>query len=300
MTLGKLNQTKCKIYLAFCKLICYSKITSEGTWKLAFLRNSRREFREGTKKVSEENENMLFKKKNQIKDERIEKETNKVVRPVFYLFSAALLAGLIVKLVLGEPWQNFVLEILCLVPSWGYLLVKGISQGVLWLKEKDEALCSIWDEIASKAYMTGFWILTVGQLIYMYYVLGVVMQDGISWCMEMNWELVYLTTNLIPALIISIFSVKKGWLVWGSKKREVTGKKEFAKRTVLGALMFGVLMGLPDVFKEGGLRLETVLMMLGMGAAWGILFYFAMIAVVKISEKNADKSVKEKESESEE
>ncbi|MBP3610664.1 MAG: hypothetical protein J6J42_10050 [Lachnospiraceae bacterium] len=243
---------------------------------------------------------MLFKKKNQIKDERIEKETNKVVRPVFYLFSAALLAGLVVKLVLGEPWQNFLLEILCLVPSWAYLLVKGSSNGVLWLKEKDEALCGIRDEIASKAYMTGFWILTTGQLVYMYYVMCVVMADGIRWCMEMNWELVYLATNLIPALIISIFSVKKGWLVWGSKKREVTGKKEFAKRTVLGALVFGVLMGLPEVFKEGGLRLETVLMMLGMGAAWGVLFYFAMIAVVKISEKNADKAVKEKEEESEE
>ena len=69
---------------------------------------------------------MLFKKKNQtqVKDERIEKETNKLMTPMFYLFSAGLLACLVLKLVLREPWYNFVLEIACLVPAWGYALVK--------------------------------------------------------------------------------------------------------------------------------------------------------------------------------
>ena len=36
------------------------------------------------------------------------------------------------------------------------------------------------------------------------------------------------------------------------------------------------------------------------GAVWGILFYFAMLAVIKIAEKNADKAVKEKEESNEE
>ena len=244
---------------------------------------------------------MLFKKKNQnqIKDERIEKETNKIMPAIFWLFSAGLLASLIVKLVQGEPWYNFILEILCLVPSVGYMLVKRISNGVLFLKEKDEALVSIRNEIMSKAYMVAFWILTTGQLIYMFYIMGVLMQDDIVWIKEMTWLVVYLGIDFVTSLIVSIFTVKKGWMVWGSKKREVTGKKEFAKRTAGGALLFGVIMGAVDIL-ENGFSIQTIIMVVGTGAFWGIAFYFIMIALVKISEKNADKAVKEQEERSEE
>lgn len=242
---------------------------------------------------------MLLKKKNQIKDERIEKETNKIMPAIFWLFSAGLLASLIVKLVLGEPWYNFILEILCLVPAWSYALVRRISNGVLFLKEKDEVLLSIRNEIMAKAYMVAFWVLTTGQVIYMFFVMGMLMQDDIAWIREMTWLVVYLAVDFITALIISIFTVKKGWLVWGSKKREVTGKKEFAKRTALGALMFGVMMGVLDIL-ENGFSVQTIVLTIGAGAFWGILFYFAMLAVIKISEKNADKDVKEKEESNEE
>ena len=244
---------------------------------------------------------MLFKKKNQnqIKDERIEKETNKIMPARFWLFSAGLRASLIVKLVLGEPWYNFILEILCLVPSVGYMLVKRISGGVLFLKEKDEALVSIRNEIMSRAYMVAFWILTTGQLIYMFYIMGVLMPDDIVWIKEMTWLVVYLGIDFVTSLIVSIFTVKKGWMVWGSKKREVTGKKEFAKRTAVGALFFGVIMGVVDIL-ENGFSMQTIIMVVGTGAFWGIAFYFIMIALVKISEKNADKDVKEQEERSEE
>lgn len=242
---------------------------------------------------------MLFKKKNQIKDERIEKETNKIMPAMFWLFSAGLIASLVVKLVLGEPWYNFILEILCLVPAWGYALVRRVSNGVLVLKERDEVLLSIRNEIMAKAYMVAFWVLTTGQVIYMFFVMAVLMPDNIAWIREMTWLVVYLAVDFIIALIISIFTVKKGWMIWGSKKREVTGKKDFAKRTVLGALMFGVMMGVLDIL-ENGFSVQTILMVVGTGAFWGILFYFSMLAIIKISEKNADKAVKEKEESNEE
>ena len=242
---------------------------------------------------------MMFKKKEKVRDERIEKEESKLVAPVFYLFSAGLLISLVVKLVMGETYQNFLLELCCLLPSWGYALVKGGTLGVLWMKEKDEALCSIRNDIMKKAYMIAFWILTTGQLIYMYFVADYMktmgLPENITWTKEWTWSVVYLLIDLVPAAIISVYSLKKGLLVWGSKKREVTGKKEFAKRTVMGALLFGVLMGLPELFVDGVFQPRTILVMLGMGAAWGIPFYFLMMAFIKISEKNADKAVKEEE-----
>lgn len=243
---------------------------------------------------------MLFKKKNQMKDERIEKETNKLMTPMFYLFSVGLLASLIVKLVLKEPWYNFILELLCLVPGWGYALVKRIGNGVLFLREKDEVLLSIRDGIMAKAYMLMFWILTVGQLLYMFFVLYALMPEDVIWVRGMTWLVVYLAIDLIPAFIITIFSIKKGWMVWGSQKREVAGKKNFVKSTIVASLFFGLVMGVPQLFVDGIPWTKAVMTIIGSGAAWGIMFYFGMLAVIKISEKNADKFVKEKEESNEE
>lgn len=244
---------------------------------------------------------MLFKKKNQIKDERIEKESNKLTAPMFYLLSAELLVCLIVKLLLGEPWYNFVLEIACLLPAWGYVLVKRAQNGILVIKEKDEALLSIRNAILSKAFMISFCVIIVGELIYMFAITdflnleGIVHSDAEILTRENIWLFVYLAVWFVPALIFTIFTLKKGWLIWGSKKREVAGKKEFGKRVVIGSLFFGLIMGLPELIANGIFQVKGWLMILGMAAMWGILFYFTMLGMMKFSEKNADKAVEEQE-----
>lgn len=251
---------------------------------------------------------MLFKKKNQtqVKDERIEKETNKLMTPMFYLLSAGLMACLVLKLVLGEPWYNFILEILCLVPAWGYALTKRVQSGILVMKEKDDALISIRDAIHSKAFMISFWVIIIGEVLYMFAMTdyfsryGIIEPEEVSWPREMTWLVVYLAVWLVPAIIVTVNTLKKGWMVWGSKKREVTGKKEFGKRVAIGSLFFGLIMGLPELIANGIFYAKGWLMILGMAAMWGILFYFAMLGLIKLSEKNADKAVKEQEEHDEE
>ena len=251
---------------------------------------------------------MLFKKKNQaqVKDERIEKESNKLMTPMFYLFSAGLFACLVVKLVLGEPWYNFILEIACLVPAWGYALVKRAQSGILVLKEKDDALLSIRDAINSKAFMISFWVIIIGELFYMFAMTdyfsryGIIKPDEEGWTRELTWLFVYLAVWFVPAIIITVGMLKKGWMIWGSKKQETVGKKAFAKRVVVGALFFGLIMGVPELIANGIFYAKGWLMILGMAAGWGILFYFAMLGMIKLSEKNADKAVKEQEGADEE
>ena len=251
---------------------------------------------------------MLFnkKKQTQVKDERIEKETNKLMTPMFYLFSAGLLACLVLKLVLREPWYNFVLEIACLVPAWGYALVKRAQSGILVMKEKDDALLSIRDAIHSKAFMISFWVIIIGEVLYMFAMTdyfgryGIIEPDEVSWPREMTWLVVYLAIWLIPALIVTVNTLKKGWMVWGSQKREVTGKKAFGKRVIVGSLFFGLIIGLPELIANGIFYAKGWLMILGMAAMWGVLFYFGMLGMIKLSEKNADKAVKEKEESNEE
>ena len=251
---------------------------------------------------------MLFKKKNQpqVKDERIEKESNKLMTPMFYLFSAGLFACLVVKLVLGEPWYNFVLELACLVPAWCYVIIKRAQSGILILKEKDDALLSIRDAIHSKAFMISFWVIIIGEMFYMFAVTdyfsrySVIHQDAEIWTREMTWLLVYLAVWFVPAIIITVGMLKKGWMVWGSKKREVTGKKEFGKRVIIGSLFFGLIMGVPELIAHGIFYWKGWLTIVLTGAVWGILFYVFMLGMIKFSEKNADKLVQEKEESNEE
>lgn len=251
---------------------------------------------------------MLWKKKNQhqVKDERIEKESNQLAAPMFYLFSAELLACLIVKLVLGEPWYNFVLELACLAPAWSYVLVKRAQNGILVLKEKDDALLTIRNAILSKAFMISFFVIILGELFYMFAVTDYFSPDGVVnsaeeiWTREMTWMLVYLAVWFVPALIFTIFTLKKGWLIWGSKKRETVGKKAFGKRVVIGSLFYGLIMGLPELIKHGIFYAKGWLMILGLSVFWGVLFYFAMLGMIKYSEKKADKAVKEQEGADEE
>ena len=153
---------------------------------------------------------MLFKKKNQnqIKDERIEKETNKLMTPMFYLVSTELLACLVLKLVLQEPWYNFILEIFCLVPAWGYALIKRAQSGILVLKEKDDALLSIRDAIHSKAFMISFWVIIIGEMFYMFAVTdyfsrySVIHSEEEIWTREMTWMFVYLAVWFVITFLL--------------------------------------------------------------------------------------------------
>lgn len=249
---------------------------------------------------------MLFKKKNQIKDERIEKESNKAMTPMFYLFSVGMLASLVLKLVLSEPWYNFTLELLCLVPAWVYVLVKRVQNGILIIREKDDALLSIRDAIMAKAFSISFWVIILGELIYLLAVTDLMNPEVIHaadaeiWTREMTWMVVYIAIWFVPAIIITVRTLKNGWMIWGSKKREVAGKKEFGKRVIIGSLFFGLFMGVPELIANGIFYWKGWVMILATGATWGILFYFMMLGMIKFSEKKADKLVQEKEESNEE
>jgi len=101
-------------------------------------------------------------------------------------------------------------------------------------------------------------------------------------------------------LIYSIAAIKNGWLIWGSKKREMEGKKNFKVRVVISSLFFGLFTGFLFLFKDGAFQPKGILWILGMGISWGIMFYFMFIGMMKVAEKRADKKVEEKENSVEE
>lgn len=221
---------------------------------------------------------MIGKKEKRRPDERIEKESNVLAAKMFYVITPLLVISLIVKLVCRLPFQVYVLELLCLLVSVGYFFVQEIGKGILLVREKDEALLEIHRAVLSRAFMIDFWLLIVGELVYIYAV------KDYFW-----WVLPYMAAWLLPGLVITIASIRQGWLVRSVKKQEKGGKKNFLVSVIIGAAMFGILSGFPEFYHDGAFHAEGLLYMLGMGAGWGILYYFAMSGFIRKSEKRADK-----------
>ena len=231
----------------------------------------------------------MWKRKNQPMDERIEKESNRLSAKMYYLMSALTIVAIIVKLWYKVPVYVYALELISLATSGIYAIVSELKYGILFLKDKDEELLSIHHKVLSKTMMISFWIIITGEFFFIFVVPGYI-----------EWVELYFVVWGVPAIIQSFFSIKNGWLIWGTKKKEKVGKKDFGNRTVIGAFFFGLVMGLPMLFQDGAFHPEGLLWVFGMAAGWGIPFYLIMMGLMKVSEKMADKKAEKKEIEDEE
>lgn len=223
------------------------------------------------------------------KDERIAKESNKLSAKMFYVITVATVALLIIKLACKLPVYVYLVEIIALVASILYVLVGELKKGILFVREKDEELQSIHEAVLTNGMMTSFWIVIVGEFLFMF------LAKEYLW-----WTLSYLAIWFVPALVITIASIKNGWIIWGSKKRETEGKQNLKIRVAIGALVYGVIVGGSFVYEDGVFHPEGILWVLGLAAFWGIFFYGGMSLVMKVSENKADKKLEEKEKEIEE
>lgn len=226
---------------------------------------------------------MFWKKEKKVVDERIEKESNKFVAKMYYLITALTVISLTVKLACKLPLYVYTLEIIALVASVVYFLVSEVRNGILFVKNKDEELLNIHYGILAKAEMIIFYIIIIGEFFYLF-IAGKyffwVLSDFVIW--------------MIPALIQTVVSIKNGWFIWGSKQKEEKGKKDFKKRVIMGSLFYGIIAGFPTLYSSDGVfQPEGILRILGLAVAWGIPFYFIMVALMKISEKKADKKLEE-------
>lgn len=230
--------------------------------------------------------NLIRKRK---PDERLEKEGNVLAAKMFYVITFLLLVSLIVKLVCKLPFQVYALEVLCLLSSGIYFFVQEIRKGILGVRKKDEALREIHRSVLSKAFMIDFDLLIAGELIFIY-----VVKDYFIWVLS------YVVAWVLPGLVITIASVKKGWLIRAGKEQRKKGQRSFLVRVILGSLVYGILMGFPDLYHDGAFHAKGILSILGLGAVWGVLFYFGMILISRLSTKHADQRLESAENNNEE
>lgn len=224
-----------------------------------------------------------------MKDERIMKESNKLSAKMFYVMTVATIVLLAVKIGCGVHWPVYLVELIALAASLLYVLGSELQKGILFVRKKDEELQSIHEAVLANGMMTSFWVVIIGEFIYMFLAEEYFL-----------WTLSYLAIWFVPALVITIASVKNGWMIWGSKKRETEGKQNLKIRVAIGALVYGIIVGGSFVYKDGVFHPEGILWVLGLAAFWGIFFYGGMTLFMKASENKADKKLEEKENEIEE
>lgn len=235
----------------------------------------------------------MFKRKPKVVDERIEKESNKLSARMYVLMLVLTNACLIFKITKGLPFYLYALEIIIELTMILYFLVKESQSGILFMNKRDEATQTLHEGVLAKAFNIAFNIVVEGEFLLMFGLL--------IWAKEyFFWVLSYLVIWVPAALIITVLSIKRGWLVWGSKKKEQEGTKAFGKRVVFGSLGYGCFMSVFFMIMTGEISLKLLALIPIMAAMWGIPFYFIMLLFVKKAEKQADKQLEAVEYGSEE
>lgn len=214
-------------------------------------------------------------------DERIEKERNHFLTKLYPWQLGLLTILLILKLLAHAPLYMYILDMVTLSASIGYVVIALTVRGLLFHPCVDEQMRMNRDKIFTNGFAILFGFLVYGEFI-LYQLHPVANLYLYS----------YLIVWFIPALVATIVMLKKGWFVWGTTKRKEEGMKGFRKRVMIGALFFGAFVGKDFLVSDGVFHVTGILWVLGLTLMWGVLFYFTMKACLNISEKNADKLVK--------
>ncbi|MBQ8823252.1 MAG: hypothetical protein IJZ82_11465 [Lachnospiraceae bacterium] len=223
------------------------------------------------------------KKKTQVMDERIEKESNGLASKLFYVQTMLVALLLVAKLLAKLSWKAYLLEMICLVVGGGFVLISEIRKGIFLLKDKDAALTGIHEGVLAKGYSLEMALLLFGELVFMYTLPE-----------YRTWLIGYFGAWVVPALVFTVVSVKKGWIQWGSKKRQLEGKQNLKKRVAIGAFAFGILMipsQLPMWLVDGTVTFMEILIVPLEMVLFGVLFYIMFTRMVDKGEKRANSDV---------
>lgn len=211
------------------------------------------------------------------KDERILNEYNKIASKMFWVITLLLFILMTYKIFTGKGIELYVIELLCFSISIPYVLITKLVRKILFVKNPDKYLKSISNGIYTSGFMIDVWIILIGGFIL------ITIDDG-----HTNLYSLYILVFIIPSLILTIYSIKNGWLIWGGSKRKSKGKLALKKKVILVALFYGITMHATELFKEGNFHSIVLVRILVRSLGWGIPFYFMFSLMVDKGEKNAD------------
>lgn len=141
-----------------------------------------------------------------------------------------------------------------------YLKRKGYLQHIV-LKEK------------TKGFVFMLLSMLVGELVYFYF--------------GSNWKIscMYLPAWIIPSLYSLLKCMKKGKIISENSDNIKRELKQLKVRTVIGSVVFSIMVFEESVYSEGEIHLLGLLWVIYGAFAFGFLLYFAMKFLLVNNEK---------------
>lgn len=161
----------------------------------------------------------MWKKKKQIVDERIEKESNQLISKQFYVMVLMNVLAMVVKIACKLPFYLYLLEMITLLTMVLYVIIKETSQGILFIKSRDDSVQSIHEGVLAGAYHIAFNIVIAGELLFFVLVYGFAKE-------YLLWIISYFMIWVPSALWITIGTDAKRLADMGSRKRRSSRKEK--------------------------------------------------------------------------
>ena len=217
-------------------------------------------------------------------DERVEKESDKLFADTYFLFLAFVIAIAVIKFAHDRTFAIFLPAIIGGGGSLLYVLVRYAMAGVLFQHVSDERIAALKSQTKKRSYLFCWLIYVLSGVILLFLDFETYVPAGVL----VSW--------MIPTLVVVIRLVVKG--IYGSGEEKNTKKDMYilARYTPIGALFFGVVT---TWFAETDGIWDFALQAFIMAATWGVVWFLAMVALNKLSDKFANKRLARAEKESE-
>jgi hypothetical protein len=214
-------------------------------------------------------------------DERVMKERQRLLAEVFYLQLVLIAVAVVVQLFFDRTFILYVPAIIGGGGAFVFFILRYAMAGILFQRETDERVEAYKIHTKSIGYNIAVYTHVFGGFVIL------LLFDVIPWGALASWP--------VPALIFTIREIKKGVGGYGSNQKRRRGLKNLRLSTVFASLFFGAFMSwLNDTEGIADFVRETIIY----AFLWGIPFYFLMALLFKISDRQADKKLKEAEEES--
>lgn len=194
---------------------------------------------------------------NKLKDERIVKETNKISAPMYMLILALTCIVAIIKYIFfTQEISNYILELVAIIGSIGYLIFISIVNHIPVFSSKDQCIKELQNKYRTYSFNICFCIYVVDEVILL------VIEGEEFYKMVAFYPFIW----LIPGITITRKSIKKGLLIWVSKKRKKNGIKKFRIGCIFCSLFYGVFMKWSSLWKNGSFNPMGIVWILEMAA----------------------------------
>jgi hypothetical protein len=215
-------------------------------------------------------------------DERVEKESGKIMADCYPILLAAVLVVAVAMMIHDTAFINCLPAIVGGVGSVVFLTARYAMEGILFARGTDERIVAVRMRIKSHSYSFCLCVYLVIGVVYLFldvpaYVIGGIVA---SW--------------FIPSLVVTIRLIAKG-LTGGGQPRETNkGIRTLARTTTVGAIFFGFLT---TWFTGTEGFWQFVLRALLNGALFWVLFFLVYAGLMKLSDKQANKRLAKYEAE---